>query len=446
MSTTTPTKPRPPIQRLPPLPPSNTNHHRTRKRFQLVCFAIFIALPFLNVMRFDIPRQRFYLAGYELRVNEFAILFFAIMFAMFLVAAIAVIYGRLYCSYACPQMIFSEWSCDVEARAKKWVTRKFSKTSAENRNRIARAIFYGVLSVGSVFLAFVFTSYFVEPRDLALRLMHFDLQTAGGITGAAVTLITFLDFTFVRQRFCTTICPYGYLQGVIQDKQTLLVVYQDGTGDQKVCIECGKCVRVCEMGIDIRKSPYQIECVHCGECIDACEDVLRRIGRPGVIHYAWGEQTRFSADEPWYKRWGFRDAKRVVILLVLTFYLGGLGVALSMRRPVLVQVSPDRSVLYKKLDDGRVANLIRLKIANRESRPTSVRIWTDRLPDADIALEPNPIALDAGGSFERTFELRARRWPGAAAVNHFRLFVQASGESSPEVFELTFILPEGKNQ
>jgi polyferredoxin len=147
---------------------------------------------------------------------------------------------------------------------------------------MARAVFYGVLSVASVFLAFVFTSYFVEPWDLLGRLLHFDLHTAGGITGGAVTLFTFLDFTFVRQRFCTTVCPYGYLQEVLQDK-ALLVLYSDGTGGQKACIECGKCVRVCEMGIDIRNSPYQIECVHCGECIDACEDVLRRIGRPGLI-------------------------------------------------------------------------------------------------------------------------------------------------------------------
>ncbi len=345
MNTTTPTKPKPVVKRLPPLPPPEHLYHPIRKRFQLICFVVFVALPFLNVMRFDIPKKRVYLAGFEIWINEFGILFFAVMFTMFLIAAVALLYGRLYCSYACPQMIFSEWSCDVEARAKKWVNRKFAKMAAGQRAALARGIFYGVLFVASIFLAFVFTSYFVEPRDLIRRLAHLDMVTAGGLTGAAVTLITFLDFTILRQKFCTTICPYGYLQGVIQDKQTLLVIYEDGKGDEKVCIECGKCVRVCEMGIDIRESPYQIECVHCGECVDACEDVLRRIGRPGLIHYAWGEQTRLGTAEPWYKRWGFRDAKRIVILAVLVFYLCGLGVALSMRRPVLVQVAPDRTFL-----------------------------------------------------------------------------------------------------
>ncbi len=53
----------------------------------LFCFLAFLALPFLNIVRFDIPKQRFYFAGYELWINEFAIIFFAMMFLMFLVVA-----------------------------------------------------------------------------------------------------------------------------------------------------------------------------------------------------------------------------------------------------------------------------------------------------------------------------------------------------------------------
>jgi cytochrome c oxidase accessory protein FixG len=424
----------PKIQRLPPLPPAETHYHPIRKRFHLICFLIFVALPFLNIMRFDIPKRRFYVAGVELWINEFGILFFTLMFMMFLITAVALFYGRLYCGYACPQMIFSEWSMWLEGRLKKRLIK-----------RLARPLFYAVMAAASIFLAFVFTSYFVEPLDLLRRLFHFDLQTAGGITGATVTLITFLDFTLLRQRFCTTACPYGYLQGILQDKQTLLVSYIDGAAGQKICIECGKCVRVCHMGIDIRNSPYQIECVHCGECIDACEDVLRRIGRPGLIHYSWGEQgAKASPFEPWYKRVGFRDAKRVVILFVLTFYLCGLGVALSLRRPVLVQVSPDRSTLYQVLDDGRIANTMRIKLANRGKKPETVRISTDGLPGAEVALSPNPVPLAPNELFQSSFELHVRPWQSAEMVNHFRLIVQPSGESSPDIFKMTFILPEKK--
>ena len=125
------------------------------------------------------------------------------------------------------------------------------------------------------------------------------------------------------------------------------------------CIDCKKCVRVCPMGIDIRDSPFQIECVHCAECIDACDDVLAHLKRPGLIHYAWGEKGPLSdtTPRPWYRRVGLRDAKRVVVLLVLLFYASGLFVALGMRHSVLVQVSPVRtSTTYRLGPDGRVYN------------------------------------------------------------------------------------------
>jgi len=432
-------------ERLPPLPPPETVYKRYRKRFHLGFFLSFVAAPFTNLMRFDIPRQRFYFAGQELWISEFAIIFFALMFLMFVIAASAIIHGRVYCSYACPQMIFSEWSQGVERWAKRMVQQQLKAAGAKSKEFAAKGLFYAVLLVASVFLAFVFTSYFVEPRDLLGRLLHFDLVTVGGITGAVVTLITFLDFTLVRQKFCTTVCPYGYIQGMLQDKHTLLVSYQDGTGEAKDCIECKKCVRVCEMGIDIRESPYQIECVHCGDCIDACEDILRKVGKPGLIHYAWGDAPKVAVKEPWYHRWGFRDAKRVVILLILTFYLSGLALALSFRRPVLVEINPDRSTMFKVLPDGRVANLIRLKLANRTGKATQVRLWVEGLPGADLVLPANPLLLQPGETFQSTVELRAPLGQDGQDVHHIRILAQASGARKADAEELTFITPLKRN-
>ncbi|WLT30820.1 4Fe-4S binding protein [Geothrix sp. PMB-07] len=439
------TAPKARTERLPPLPPPDKVYKPTRKRFHLAFFLCFVAAPFTNLMRFDIPRQRFYFAGQELWISEFAIIFFALMFLMFVIAASAIIHGRIYCSYACPQMIFSEWSQGVERWAKRLAQQQLKAASARIKNLASRGLFYTVLLVASVFLAFVFTSYFVEPRDLLGRLLHFDLVTVGGITGAVVTVITFLDFTLVRQKFCTTVCPYGYIQGMLQDKHTLLVAYQDGVGETKDCIECKKCVRVCEMGIDIRQSPYQIECVHCGDCIDACEDILRKVGKPGLIHYAWGDAPKAAVKEAWYLRWGFRDAKRVVILLIMTFYLVGLALALSFRRPVLVEINPDRSTLFKVLEDGRAANLIRLKLANRTGRTSQVRLWVEGLPGADLALPANPVVLKPGEVYAGTVELRAPFVQDGQDVHHIRILAQAEGARKADAEELTFITPLKRN-
>ncbi|MDX2152355.1 MAG: 4Fe-4S binding protein [Bryobacteraceae bacterium] len=428
------------VERLPPLPPAEKNYHQARKRIHFICFLIFVALPFFNILRFDIPGQRFWFAGAEIWISEFSIAFFTLMFLMFVIAAGAIIWGRIYCSYLCPQMIFSEWASATERYVSRFIGKRWAKWPAQRKLIATRVALYTVLWIASVFLAFVFTAYFVDPRDLLGRLASLDVVTAGGITGTVVTLLTFLDLAFLRQKFCVTVCPYGYLQGMLVDKNSLLVTYRD---ENKTCIECKKCVRVCEMGIDIRKSPYQIECVHCGECIDACEDVLRKIGRPGLIAYTWGERPKTEIRESWLRRMGIRDAKRVAIMVILLFYGAGLSVALAMRKPVLVQIAPDRTVLYTKAPDGRIVNRMRLRLANRTSRETSVRLWTESLAGAEVALQQNPVTLGPGQTVETTFELRAPQTAGSTDVNRFRFIAQTAGENR-ETFDMTFIMPVRK--
>jgi cytochrome c oxidase accessory protein FixG len=413
--------------RLPPRDPVS-HYHRTRKTIHLVCFLIFLILPFFNVIRFDIPRQRFYFAGFELWINEFAIIFFALMFLMFVIVASSVVYGRIYCGYVCPQMIFSDAAASVE----KWLKRKIDK-------RLWRPATYVVIGAASVFLAFAFISYFVEPRDLLGRLLSLDLRTAGGIAGATVTLITFLDFAFVRTKFCTTVCPYGYLQGFLGDQHTLLVQYRD---ESHQCIECLKCLRVCHMGIDIRKSPFQIECVHCAECIDACDSIMAKLGKPNLIHYVWGEGgSTIDVETRWYRKLGFSDAKRVVLGLVILFYASGLFVALSMRRNILVQLNPDRTTLYRLDDNGVVYNKFRVKLGNRSPRPELVMLGTDGLPNARLSLPANPVPLKPGEERNLEFEIGAPRFPGAQDVNHFRVTSRAINAGESETFDETFIMP-----
>jgi cytochrome c oxidase accessory protein FixG len=404
--------------------------HRLRKLVHLFCFLAFAALPFFNVMRFDIPRQRFYFAGYELWINEFAIVFFALMFLMFLVVVSSVFYGRVYCGYLCPQMIFSEASLNLESRLRRWVVKKFIGWSPRLRTGLQRALFYGIVAMASVFLAFIFISYFVEPRDVLRSLLTLDIRTAGGISGAAVTLVAFLDFSLVRLRFCTTVCPYGYLQGMLSDKNTLLVHYRDETHE---CIECKKCVRVCPMGIDIRKSPFQIECVHCADCIDACDEILGKFGKPGLIHYAWGEKGPLAAGhrQPW-------DARRIIVLLVLLGYASGLAVALSTRRPVLVRVSPERAKLYRLGTDGRVYNQFRYTIANRGAKPATVAFSIRDLPGASLAIAPNPVPVKAGASLEGAFEISEPGGQLHEMVTHFSIVTGA------DTIPMTFLAPEGK--
>jgi polyferredoxin len=432
-------KPQPAPKRAKPTPiDPGFHYHRLRKTVHVICVLIFFLLPLSNLMRVDIPRQRFYFFGYELWISEFSIIFFSMMFLMFVVAAMAIMWGRVYCGYLCPQMIFSEASIGLENWLQRTVN-KYVDAGTKTRNVLSRALFYLISGAAAVLLSFVFISYFVEPKDLLHRLMALDLKTAGGVAGATTTLLTLIDFLFVRLRFCTTVCPYGYLQGMLTDGHTLLVHYRD---DSNECIECKKCLRVCHMGIDIRHSPYQIECVGCGECIEACNVVLARMGKPGLIHYVWGEQGERlgTGDRSWFQKIGLRDAKRVVLLLVLLFYGIGLFTALSMRNAVLVQVSPIRATLYRQGADGTVYNRFHLKAANRSRTQQTVVLGIDGLPGTRFETFENAVVVNPAQTQEFDFEIAAPLTAGLApGVNHFRLTSRVGNEK--DSFDETFITP-----
>ena len=111
------------------------------------------------------------------------------------------------------------------------------------------------------------------------------------------SIVFYFVFASLREQVCTTICPYGRLQGVLLDKSSQAVQYDfvrgenrglikknqeppEGQGD---CIDCGLCVQVCPTGIDIRNG-IQLECVNCTACIDACDEVMVKVNRPkGLI-------------------------------------------------------------------------------------------------------------------------------------------------------------------
>ncbi|HVM91250.1 MAG TPA: 4Fe-4S dicluster domain-containing protein [Terriglobales bacterium] len=414
------------------------HYHRLRKTVHVICVSIFFLLPLTNLMRIDIPRQRFYFFGYELWISEFAIIFFSMMFLMFVVAAMAMLWGRVYCGYLCPQMIFSEASIGLGNWLQRTVN-KYVDAGAATRKVIGKALFYLITGGASVVLSFVFISYFVEPKDLFRRLLSLDIRTAGGIAGATTTILTLVDLLFVRLRFCTTVCPYGYLQGMLTDGHTLLVHYRD---EKRDCIECMKCVRVCHMDIDIRDSPYQIECVGCGECIEACNVILAKLGKPGLIHYVWGEtgERLFTGARPWYQKIGIRDPKRMLVLLVLLFYATGLFTALSMRHAMLVQLAPVRTTLYRVAEDGTVFNTFHVKAANRSRQQQTLVLSIEGLSGTSFVSFENAVLVSPGQTFERDLEIAAPPSAGVSpGVNHFRLISRVGNEQ--DSFDETFITP-----
>ena len=135
-----------------------------------------------------------------------------------------------------------------------------------------------------------------------------------------------------------------------------------------------------------------------------------------------------------------RDAKRVVVLLIILCYGAGLFTALSMRHAVLLQISPMRATLYRQDQSGAVYNRFQLKVANRSHQQQTVMLAIDGLPGANFASFDNTVVIDGGLSLEREFEIVAPPTASLApGVNHFRLVSKVGSER--DSVEETFIMP-----
>ena len=104
----------------------------------------------------------------------------------------------------------------------------------------------------------------------------------------------YFNFSWFREQLCLIVCPYGRLQSVLTDRDTLVIGYDGKRGEPRGkakaagagdCVDCNRCVVVCPTGIDIRHG-LQIDCIGCARCIDACDAVMDKLERPrGLIRY-----------------------------------------------------------------------------------------------------------------------------------------------------------------
>ncbi len=379
------------------------NTYRSQRRIvQVISTILIVVLPFFNIMRLDVPTLRFYFFNTVLWVDEFYLLFLVIMLVLWIIVIFAMLYGRVWCGWMCPQTVVDELYYWFEKKVKRWL--KVPKTGGQQWRRIAAtALVATAAAVISLVIGFNLVAYFVDPYRMVQEMATLTLGPITTGIGVGIAIFMFVDIMFWREKFCTKTCPYGMLQAVFTDSKTQIVRYQTERNDE--CIECNACVRDCMMGIDIRTSPYQTECIHCGDCVDSCTTILSRLKKPlpTLISFSWGLRPRRGEKEvpknTWYEKLGFVDAKRWIILALTAVYAVILVAVIQVRQPLSLTASGDRSTLYHVADDGRIFNEYSLKISNRSMHDGWFRIACDgdHLLDDQCAihLEKNPIFLQS---------------------------------------------------
>jgi cytochrome c oxidase accessory protein FixG len=205
------------------------------------------------------------------------------------------------------------------------------------------------------------------------------------------TATFYFVFAWFREQVCTLVCPYGRLQGVLIDKETINVFYDFKRGenrskwrkgeDRKVtgkgdCIDCYQCVAVCPTGIDIRDG-QQLECVNCTACIDACDEIMEKVGLPkGLIRYA--SEKEIETGTPYKFTSRMKGFAAILILLI-----GFLGFLLSSRGDMEAKfIKPAGSTFFVR--EGKIINTYNYTFLNKTNNKKIVTIKVIEPAHAEI--------------------------------------------------------------
>jgi len=373
---------------------------------------------------FNVLERRFIFFGVTFWPQDFYLVAIGLITFIVFVVLFTVVFGRVFCGWACPQTIFMEmvfrkiegWiEGDFKARqrldAAPWTTEKMVKKTAKH------SLFFLI----SFLISNTFLAYLIGRDQLLAIIIDSPANHLVGLFAILIfTGVFYLVFARLREIVCTTICPYGRLQGVMLDKNSLTVAYDFIRGEPRGkklrvantlvdvgnvpetlnstvltlnskkgdCIDCKLCVHVCPTGIDIRNG-IQLECINCTACMDACDEVMDKIDRPrGLIRI--DSLNNIEQSVP------FRVSGRIMAYsAVLLALLGLIGYLLASRQPLDLTVLRAPGQLYQRGEGQVISNLYSLEVINKTYKPMKLAIHASR-PDAKLRFVQPLGTLDPG--------------------------------------------------
>jgi cytochrome c oxidase accessory protein FixG len=367
---------------------------RWRRIAGFALIALFVLLPRIRIggrpaLLVDLSEQELAVFGLVFRPSDGVVLMLlglTIVLAVFLVTALL---GRVWCGWGCPHSVYLE---HVFRPIERWLEGSAAQQARLPRfhwRRLAKWTIYTALAFA---LSNVFLAYFVGTDRLEQWVFGSPLDHLGGfgiVIGVAALML--FNFGYFREQTCIVACPYGRLQTVLLDKQSLIVGYDATRGEPRgkpkhrlpviaergSCVDCGACVDVCPTGIDIREG-LQMECIGCAQCIDACDTVMDKLGQPrNLIGYT--SQDRLAGHPGKLLR-----ARTIIYPALLALAAGLLVFSVGTKSVADVFVERIDGPSFVDLPDGRIAARVQLKIENASDEPRGYTISLVDAPDAEL--------------------------------------------------------------
>lgn len=364
--------------------------------------AFYVAAPFIPVrghpmIHLDVARRHFYFFGQTFNAQDFWLVLLLALVFVFGLLLVTAWRGRVWCGWACPQTVFLEGVYRPIERLFDGSREQRLKLDAAPmtwRKALRRSAKFLVFLVVSAAIAHTATAVFVSPRELWLMINEGPaLHLEAFFLTLGFTAVLQFNFAWFREQFCVVLCPYGRLQSVLHDKNSVTVAYRESRGEPRGklvklgtpaeprgdCIDCKRCVVVCPTGIDIRNG-LQMECLACTQCIDACDEVMDKIHKPrGLIDFV---SQRALSGEPATAL----QPRFIVYSLLLGLSTMTLVTSLLLRTPFEANVVRSRGAMPFVVDGERVTNAFEVHVFNKQPEAAQFRLTVRAPGDATVVV------------------------------------------------------------
>lgn len=442
---------------------------RMRQYLSYLLLAILFGLPFIKIsgnpfLQVDIIARKFIIFGRPFWTADFHLFVLATISTIVFIILFSVIYGRIFCGWICPQTIFMEM---VFRRIEYWIDGdrnqqiKLANKEWDGEKIRKRTLKFIIFFLISFLIANSFLMYIIGYEEVFSLYTENVAEKWGAIISLIIfTGVFFFVFWWFREQACTVVCPYGRLQGVLLDKNSLVVAYDrvrgegengrakfrknqdreaDGIGD---CIDCNQCVVVCPTNIDIRNGT-QLDCVNCTACMDACDEVMIKIGKePKLVGYFSEAQIEKNDHE----KKTFYTTRVKAYSVFLTLLLAFAGFVFSLRTDVEAIILRTRGQLFERLENDTVSNLYNYTVVNKTNDTIHFNISLQEKPHTVQLIGVDKNTLYPGGQAEGLFKLKVPLQYLDSRSTKIKIQVANDAGQILDVMKSTFLGPKKKNK
>lgn len=430
-------------------------YHNWRAIVAVILLVIFFAGPFIRIggqplLLLNFMERRFVILGQAFWPQDFFLLALTLIAFFVFIILFTVVFGRVWCGWACPQTLFMEM---VFRKIEYWIEgdaqaqRRLDKQPWNGNKIMKKTIKQLIFIVISVIIAHTAMAYIIGSEETLAIIQTSPSEHLAGFMGLfAFTAIFYGVFARFREQACIAVCPYGRLQGVLLSKDSIVVAYDWLRGEPRGkikkqeartsgdCIDCKLCVHVCPTGIDIRNGT-QLECVNCTACIDACDDVMLKINKPkGLIRFASHNSIQNGIKK-------ILTTRVVAYALVLVALAGILSFMVFTRSAIETTMLKVPGTLYQRSENGNIINLYNIEFVNKTFEDKVLELKIESPTSALLQQSgEGQLLVPAGDIFKSVVIIQMPESELTATRSEIHLGVYHNGEKIESV-ETTFIGP-----